>query len=392
MDELALLVAAAGGEVAGRMVQSRDRVDAATFIGKGKTQELADLCQSEKATLAVFDEDLSPAQVKNLEKALGCRVTDRTGVILDIFARRARSREAKTQVELAQYNYLLPRLTKAWAHLSRQAGGIGTRGVGETQLETDRRVIRRRIAALKRSLDHIASRRDVQRRSRKETYAAALVGYTNAGKSSLLNRLSAADVAVENRPFSTLDTTFRRLPLDGFIPPVVLIDTVGLVRKLPHHLVASFRSTLEQAREASVILHVVDVSHPEFDERAQTALEVLAQLELGDVPILTVLNKVDVAPPPLLARAANLYPEGLPVSAVTGGGLRELKAAITKTLLAAENAQYFFVPFESWPEARDACAGLRVLSETYLPEGVRLWVTGNGERIEALRRLIEAHS
>ncbi len=330
LDELAELVATAGGVVINRFVQPRNRLDPATFMGEGKALEIAAYCKEQKARAVVFEGDLSPAQVRNLEKLIECKVMDRTGVILDIFARRARSREAKTQVALAQYTYLLPRLTRAWTHLSRQAGGIGTRGVGETQLETDRRVIRRKIARLGKTLDEISAHREVQRRSRRETFEVALVGYTNAGKSLLLNRLSLARVQVENKLFATLDTTYRRLPLGGVRRQVLVIDTVGFIRNLPHHLVASFRSTLEQAKEADLLLHVVNVSHPLFEEQAATARAVLCELGLDAVPAITVLNQIDRAPWGLLERARGLYPEGMFVSALTGEGLPALKEAIAK--------------------------------------------------------------
>ena len=241
LDELSELVATAGGEVVQRFVQPRERLDPASYVGDGKAREIAAFCKERDIHTVVFEGDLSPAQVRNLEKIVERKVMDRTAVILDIFARRARSREAKTQVALAQYTYLLPRLTRAWSHLSRQAGGIGTRGIGETQLETDRRVIRRKIAQLSKTLEEISAHRNVQRRRRRETFEVALVGYTNVGKSLLLNRLASASARVEDKLFATLDTTYRRLPLEGVRQQVLVIDTVGFIRNLPHHLVASFR-------------------------------------------------------------------------------------------------------------------------------------------------------
>lgn len=384
LDELEALVDTAGGEVVLRVVQDREGHDPATCLGKGKVQELARVCSEERITLAVFDEDLTPAQVRNLEKALGLRVIDRTGLILDIFARRARSREARTQVSLAQYTYLLPRLTRAWGHLSRQAGGIGTRGVGETQLETDRRVIRRRIRHLRAELEAIAAHRRTQRRGRRTSFQVALVGYTNAGKSSLLNRLTQSDTPVEDRLFSTLDTAFRRLPLPGFLEEVLLVDTVGLVRKLPHHLVASFRSTLEQAAEADLLLHVVDVSHPAFEERARTALEVLADLRMDGLPLLTLLNKTDRTPEPILQRARALYPEALPVSAWTGTGLEALRQAIARRLLETSGAVCLFVPHDRWPEIQPLLLGLPLLARTFETEGVKVALRADPSRLRPL--------
>jgi len=390
LDELADLVDTAGGAVVQRIVQVRQRIHAATYIGRGKAEEIAAICRQEDARLVVFDDDLSPAQAKNLEAVFGCRVSDRTGVILDIFARRARTREARTQVALAQYNYLLPRLTRAWSHLSRQAGGIGTRGVGETQLETDRRAIRKRIAFLKRELGQIASHREVQRRRRTQTYEIALVGYTNVGKSSLMNRMTPAEVSVENRLFSTLDTTFRRLHLDGFAEDVLLIDTVGLVRKLPHHLIASFRSTMEQIREASLILHVIDVSEHNFEEKGQTALGVMSELKLDSVPVIRVFNKIDKAPPPFLERARNLYPEALFVSAGTGAGIAELREALTDAVRKSLAGDSFFVPYNLWPGFSAFRSRFTVLRISYGTDGVHLALRGRTADIHDLREFLDS--
>ena len=388
LDELSALVETAGGEVRRRVLQDRDRLDAATYIGKGKAEEVAALCKSEGIKLAVFDDELSPAQVKNLEKALGVRVCDRTSVILDIFARRARTREAKTQVELAQYTYLLPRLTRAWTHLSRQAGGIGTRGVGETQLETDRRVIRRRIARLTDELKHISAHRQVQGRSRRDTFEAALVGYTNAGKSSLMNGLTAARVKVEDRLFATLDTTFRRLPLPGLAQDALLIDTVGFVRKLPHHLVASFRSTLEQVKEADLLLHVVDVSHPSFEEQAATTLKLLAELSMEAIPVLTVLNKVDKAPEGFVARASGLYPEHLCVSALTGEGMDGLKAALAGAVRRTAKGETLVVSYDRWPDFLPYRTRFKVLREVYGDENVKVTLRGKEADVAEVRKAL----
>jgi GTP-binding protein HflX len=376
LDELAELVDSAGGTVVRRFVQTLERVSPATYVGKGKAEEIAAHCRAAGVGMVVFDDELTPAQVRNLEACFGIKVCDRTAVILDIFARRARTREARTQVELAQYTYLLPRLTRAWSHLSRQAGGIGTRGVGETQLETDRRVIRRRIALLTRELRHIAAHRDVQRRRRADTFEVALVGYTNAGKSSLMNRLTSAKVRVEDRLFVTLDTTFRRLHLDGLAVEVLLIDTVGFVRKLPHHLVASFRSTLEQAREADLILHVLDVSHPAFEEHAATTHQILSELSLDEIPVLTVLNKTDVAPGPVLLRAEGLYPESLAVSALTGDGLEALRAAIARAVRRLSRGTNMLIPYERWPDFVTFRKRLHVLREVYGEDGVTVTLRG----------------
>lgn len=385
LDELAALVETAGGRPAHRVIQVRDRLDAATYIGKGKAEEVAALCKAEGVRLAVFDDELSPAQVRNLEKILGVRVCDRTAVILDIFARRARTREARTQVELAQYTYLLPRLTRAWGHLSRQAGGIGTRGVGETQLETDRRVIRKRIALLTDQLRQIAVSREVQARRRRDTFEVALVGYTNAGKSSLMNRLTSAKVKVEDRLFATLDTTFRRMPLQGVQQEVLLIDTVGFVRKLPHNLVASFRSTLEQVREADLLLHVIDASHPTFEEQAGTTLQLLDELAMGDLPAVTALNKIDRAPAGVLARARGLYPEHVAVSALTGDGLDGLRSAIASAARLHARGEVLEVPYERWPDFLPFRSRFTILRETYGDAGVRVTLRGRDADVDEVR-------
>jgi GTP-binding protein HflX len=290
--ELARLTDTAGGRVAGFLRQRIDAPHPRYFIGEGKADELAELVRETEADLVIFDEELSPAQGKNLETRVGVRVMDRPELILDIFATRARSREAKMQVELAQLQYLLPRLKRMWSHLSRTRGGIGLRGPGETQLETDRRLIGTRIAELRRKLRDVVAAREIQRKSREGSFRAALVGYTNAGKSSLLRALSGADVLVEDRLFATLDSTTRVVELEAG-QEALLTDTVGFIRKLPHHLVASFRSTLEEAREADVLLHVVDASHPDREEQEEVVREVLEELDLHHRPQLMVYNKID---------------------------------------------------------------------------------------------------
>jgi GTP-binding protein HflX len=387
LDELAELVDSAGATVVHRFLQERQRPDPASFVGKGKAEAMAAYCKENEVGLAVFDDDLSPAQVRNLEKVLAVRISDRTAVILDIFAQRARTREAKTQVELAQYTYLLPRLTRAWSHLSRQAGGIGTRGIGETQLETDRRVIRKRIALLSEELEDIAAHREVQKRRRRDTFEAALVGYTNVGKSSILNRLTSARARVEDRLFATLDTTFRRLPLDGIREEVLLIDTVGFIRKLPHNLVASFRSTLEQAGEADLLLHVVDASHPAFEEQADTTLRVLTQLEMDDIPLLTVLNKADRAEEGALCRARGLYPGAVTVSALTGDGLPVLVDAIAGEVRRLFGGRTFLIPYPRWPNFLPLRKRLTILREDYGEEGVTVTVRGRASDIAHAERL-----
>lgn len=332
LDELARLADTAGAQIVGTLTQALERPDPATYIGKGKLEELKDLVRDTEATLVIFDDELSPAQGKNLEGEVGKRVIDRAELILDIFAVRARTAEARAQVELAQLEYSLPRLVRMWTHLEKFRGGIGVRGPGETQLETDRRLVGHRIRRLKEHLAEIAQARLTQRKRREGVFRAALVGYTNAGKSSVLRGLSQApDVFVEDRLFATLDPLTREVDV-GEHQPVLLTDTVGFIRKLPHHLVASFRATLEEVREADLLLHVVDCSHPTWEEQRFVVDDVLAELGVHDVPQRLVLNKTDALPADELAalqeRMANLRPDALFVSAVRPGGLEPLRQAL----------------------------------------------------------------
>ncbi len=292
LDELARLTDTAGGDVVGTVVQRIEAPNPRFYIGEGKAHELAGAVKKSRANLVVFDEELSPAQGKSLEDLLEVRVMDRSELILDIFATRARSKEARMQVELAQLEYLLPRLRRMWSHLSRIRGGIGLRGPGETQLETDRRLIGRRIGELKRKLGDVKKSREVQRKGREGSYRAALVGYTNAGKSSLLRALSGSELFVEDRLFATLDSATRTVDLGSGYEALVT-DTVGFIRKLPHDLVASFRSTLEEAREADVLLLVVDSSHSDWEEHLDVVNGVLEELELDEKDRILVFNKID---------------------------------------------------------------------------------------------------
>ena len=292
LEELGRLMDTAGGEVVGTLVQRIDKPHPRFYVGKGKAEELVEFVREREGDLVVFDEELSPAQGKNLEELLGVRVLDRSELILHIFATRARSKEARMQVELAQLQYLLPRLRRMWSHLSRIRGGIGLRGPGETQLETDRRLIKTRIGDLKRKLKEVAKARAVQRKSRDGSFRASLVGYTNAGKSSLLRALSGSELFVEDRLFATLDSATRSVDLGGGYEALIT-DTVGFIRKLPHHLVASFRSTLEEAQEADVLLHVIDASRPDWEGQHEVVIEVLEDLGLAERDEILVFNKVD---------------------------------------------------------------------------------------------------
>ncbi len=335
--ELERLIDTAGGIVVGTLTQQLDRPNPSTYVGKGKLEELKMMATEREATLLVFDDELTPAQGKNLELELGKRVVDRAELILDIFAVRARSAEARMQVELAQLEYSLPRLTRMWTHLEKFRGGIGVRGPGETQLESDRRMVGHRIKILKERLADVQRSREVQRASRKNEFRASLVGYTNAGKSSLLKAMSGAtDVFVEDRLFATLDPLTRDVML-GEQQKMLLTDTVGFIRKLPHHLVASFRATLEEVKEADVLLHVIDASHPTWEEQRLVVDDVLADLGVHDTPVIHVFNKIDaLEPESLLAlrqRMADLLPDSVFVSAQAPGGTAELHAAMVARLL-----------------------------------------------------------
>jgi GTP-binding protein HflX len=329
MEELKRLTDTAGADVVATLVQRLDARHARLYMGEGKAAELRDLVKEHEATLVIFDEQLSPAQGKNLEEFIGARIMDRSELILDIFATRARSAEARMQVELAQLRYLLPRLTRMWAHLSRVRGGVGMRGPGETQLETDRRMINLKIARLKDDLKRVEQQRATQRKGREEVFEAALVGYTNAGKSSILRELSGTDVFVEDRLFATLDAATRTIDLgEGY--DVLLTDTVGFIRKLPHHLVASFRATLEEAQHSSLLLHVIDASHPLWEEQKQVVEEVLANLGLEDHPTVLVFNKVDrlthEEEESFRAHAAATFPHpAVFISTVERGGIDPLR-------------------------------------------------------------------
>jgi len=346
LDELALLVDTAGAIVVGRVVQRRDRPDPATFVGRGKAQELHELSETLDSDTVVFDDELSPAQQRNLEKILGRTAIDRTAVILDIFAQNARSQEGKAQVELALLRYRLPRLRGKGLALSQQAGGIGTRGPGETQLEVDRRRLLRRMTRLERDLKQVAATRRTQGRARTRSRqrVVSLVGYTNAGKSTLLNRLTDAGVLVENRLFSTLDSRTRRLALPGG-ETVLLSDTVGFVRKLPHQLVEAFRSTLEVVKDADLLVHVVDASAPEPEMQIEAVRTVLDEIDAGAVPELLVINKADRAPD-ASTRLANAHEDAVVVSALTGAGIDDLLRAIGDRLRVADRVVELVVPFE----------------------------------------------
>ncbi len=384
LDELERLMQTAGGEVVAREIQERDAPDPATLVGRGFAEGLRDLCHELEARTVVFDEDLAPSQMRNLEGVLpeDVKLLDRAAVILDIFAQHARSREAQTQVELAQLTYLLPRLTRRWRHLSRQAGGIGTRGVGETQLEIDRRLVSRRITQLKRQLNRIEGARRLRRRRRRQLPTVALVGYTNAGKSSLFRRLTRADVLIEDRLFATLDPRARRLELDdGLI--VVLTDTVGFIRKLPHELVAPFRSTLDEAADADLVLHVVDGSHPSWRAHLEVGSTVLEDLGVDADRVVVVVNKIDCLDSADLGRLRRDL-GGVTVSALTGEGLDALREKVAGTLLGSGDVQMVRIPLQAGEAVQRALSCPALVARRFDRQDVTIALRTDREGLEAL--------
>ncbi|HEX7691188.1 MAG TPA: GTPase HflX [Sediminibacterium sp.] len=292
LDELAFLASTAGAVAVKRFTQKLPHPDSRTFVGKGKLEEIRNYLQGKDIQLVIFDDELTGSQITNIEKELGVKTIDRSDLILDIFASRARTAQARVQVELAQYQYLLPRLKGMWKHLERQGGGIGTRGPGETEIETDRRIVKDKISLLRKRLAEIDKQAFTQRKERGELIRVSLVGYTNVGKSTLMTLLSKSEVFAENKLFATLDTTTRKVVFEN--TPFLLSDTVGFIRKLPHHLVESFKSTLDEVREADILLHVVDISHPQFEEQIGVVNKTLQELKAFDKPILTIFNKMDL--------------------------------------------------------------------------------------------------
>jgi GTP-binding protein HflX len=338
LAELRGLASTAGATVVGGMIQRRQKIQTNSYIGKGKLAELQEQVHATDADVIIFDNDLSPGQLKNLEKATQTKVIDRSELILDIFATRARSVEARLQVELAQMEYALPRLRQMWSHLGRAAGGIGTRGPGETQLEEDRRLVEHRIRDLKLRLVEVQARKEREVRSRREEHTVSLVGYTNAGKSTLMNALTGAEVYVEDKLFSTLDTRTRQWHIKDW-GRLLLSDTVGFIRDLPHHLIASFKATLEEVRQAKLLLHVVDGGNPEAEDNVKAVNAVLKELGCDGKPTLLVLNKADrVTDPSFLQVLQSHHPRAVVVSAVTGQGLDTLAESVME-MLAAEFAQ-----------------------------------------------------
>ena len=372
LDELEALLETAGGVCLGRTLQSRRTPEPRTFIGEGKVKELKDIAEAHECTLAVFDNELSPSQMRNLTEDLGLRVIDRSSLILDIFAERARTREGRLQVELAQYKYILPRLTGMWKHLTSQTGTsapIGTRGPGETQLETDRRHIRRKITKLEEELADVIRTRDTQRRLREKNNVPviALVGYTNAGKSTLLNTLTGAGVRAENQLFDTLDTTTRRLTVSE-TQEALLSDTVGFIRKLPHHLVDAFKATLEELKYADLLVHVIDASSPGWQEQARVVDDLILELGAGNTPRLEAFNKCDVF-------TSDIRPHGesiVEISAKTGQGIDRLLQKIEESLSSARKKVTLRLPYDKAGMLEILHREGAVKDTRYLEDGIEL--------------------
>ncbi|TWT96193.1 GTPase HflX [Botrimarina colliarenosi] len=331
LDELAGLVESAGAQIAGRLYQRRSTPEPASYLGKGKLEQLKQLVEASEADVVVFDNDLSPAQVRNLEEATGAKVLDRTELILDIFSTRAQTHEARLAVELAQLEYSLPRLKRMWTHLSRLKMGVGMRGPGEKQLETDRRLVEKRISDLKHDLDKVLHRKEREVAARSDRMTVSLVGYTNAGKSTLLNRLTDASVYAQDQLFATLDTRTRQWRLPGW-GPVLLSDTVGFIRDLPHRLIASFKATLEESRQADLLLHVADASSPSAEDQIRAVYTVLKEIGIEEKDTLLVLNKADAADEASLNVLESHYPGSVRLSAKTGEGIDHLKMAVSDAL------------------------------------------------------------
>ena len=386
LDELELLAETAGAEIVGRVTQKVSKINPATFIGKGKAEQIIDQAKEMDVKLILFDDELSPAQIKNYHQmSEKIKVLDRSGLILDIFQKHARSKEATTQVDLAYLEYLLPRLTRQWTHLERQMGGIGTRaGMGETQIEVDRRLIRTRITRLKKDLSKIEKERSTQSLRRQSEFRVSLVGYTNAGKSTLFKALTGSDVFIQDQLFATLDTTVRKLNLDTS-HTILLSDTVGFIRKLPHNLVASFKSTLKEVLEADLILMVLDMSSPQVLDHMNTIQEVLEDMEADKIPAVMVLNKVDlISDGNMIEKIQRSFQEPVTVSAKQHLKLSSLNAKIIEHMEANYQTIDLEFPYEDGRTIAKAQEGVEVLERAYEEDGVKLKIRGSRSRIDQI--------
>ncbi len=391
LDELELLAETAGAKIAGRITQRVSKINPATFIGKGKAEELLNQAKELHVKLIVFDDELSPGQIKNYHKiSENVKVLDRSGLILDIFQKHAKTKEARTQVDLAYMEYLLPRLTRQWTHLERQMGGIGTRaGMGETQIEIDRRLIRTRISKLKKELTRIEKERDTQSYRRQSEFRVSLVGYTNAGKSTLFKALTGSDVYIQDQLFATLDTTVRQLQITES-HPILLSDTVGFIRKLPHNLVASFKSTLKEVLEADLILVMLDISSSQIEDHFQTIENVLKDMGAQEIPQILVLNKVDLLTDGnMIEKRQREFPDSVTISAQQHLRLSELKSRILGKM--EENFQTIDLEF-SYDQGKiiaHAQEGVEVLKREYEENGVKLKIRGSRSRINQILSAVE---
>ena len=390
LDELELLAETAGAEVIGRITQKVSKINPATFIGKGKAEQIIAQAKEMDVKLILFDDELSPAQIKNYHQmSEKIKVLDRSGLILDIFQKHARSKEATTQVDLAYLEYLLPRLTRQWTHLERQMGGIGTRaGMGETQIEVDRRLIRTRITRLKKDLTKIEKERSTQSLRRQSEFRVSLVGYTNAGKSTLFKALTGSDVFIQDQLFATLDTTVRKLNLDSS-HTILLSDTVGFIRKLPHNLVASFKSTLKEVLEADLILMVLDMSSPQVLDHMNTIQEVLEDMEAEKIPTVMVLNKVDlISDGNMIEKIQRSFQEPVTVSAKQHLKLSALNAKIIEHMEANYQTIDLEFPYEDGRTIAQAQEGVEVLERAYEEDGVKLKIRGSQSRIDQILSIV----
>ncbi len=390
LDELQLLVKTAGAKVVGRVTQKISRINPATLIGIGKAKEIISQAKEIDASVIIFDEELSPAQIKNYHKiSTKIKILDRNGLILDIFKKHARTKEAKTQVDLAYFEYLLPRLTRQWTHLERQMGGIGTRaGMGETQIEIDRRLIRTRISRLKKELNKIENERATQSLHRKSEYRVSLVGYTNAGKSTLFNSLTGSNVYIKDQLFATLDTTIRKLKLDAS-HQVLLSDTVGFIRKLPHNLVASFKSTLKEVLEADLIIIVLDISSTEIEEHLETINNVLQQMGANEVPLLHVLNKVDkISDNRKIDKVKRLFINPVVISAENHLMISDLRKRIIEKMESNFQTVEIAIPYGDGKVIANAQTGVKVLERFFQDDVVKLKIRGARPRIKQIIKSI----
>lgn len=388
LDELEELADTAGAETVFKIIQSKARMDSAYYIGKGKAEELAQLIELNDINIVIFDDDLTPVQVRNLEKLFNRKVIDRSGLILDIFASRAKSKEAKTQVELAQLQYLLPRLTRAWTHLSKQYGGIGTKGPGETQIETDRRMVRMRISMLKDKLTHIESQRKTQAAGRKNYTRIAIAGYTNAGKSTLFNLLTQSDVFAEDKLFATLDSTTRQLEL-GSKEKILVSDTVGFIRKLPANLVASFKSTLNEVRDADIILHVIDLSHPFFEDHLKVVENTLKEFGSEGKTVLKVFNKVDfVSEKSRIEYVKNYYSDSIIISAIKGINVQALKKKVKSVVENSFTEEKINLNINQSKIASQIYQLAEVLSTKYDEDRMTISFRANKQNSDKIKKII----